>query len=133
MRRFALLCAAALFAGAAPPAQAQDAPFAGVWRCQGVVMGGVSVLYDIVLQANGQYSGTYQASNGYRSYSTGPWRLIGNILRFDFQVWNTFPRPTTNPGGDGYYFQFQGANAMSLFHYRCPQNPECRLDCQRTQ
>ncbi len=113
------------------PAHAQGNPFAGVWRCYGATMG-AQVVYDIALQPNGTYSGTYVASNGYRSYSQGPYRLIGNILRFDFHVWQTYPRQTTNPGGDGYYFQFQGANAMYLYHYRCPQSPQCRLDCQRT-
>lgn len=112
-------------------AQAQDrTPFVGVWQCRGT-MYGAPFVYDVVLQPNGSYSGTLQAASGYAQSATGPWRLIGNILRFDYATWQTFPKPTTNPGGDGYYYKFQGQNMLLLTHYRCPENPECNFGCRR--
>ncbi len=132
-RLAAVVAAAALLACAVTtPLFAQDNPFAGNWMCRGTIQGGVQVAYQITLQGNGVYTGTYETANGYRSFSQGPYRLIGNILRFDFQVWQTVPQQTTNPGGDGYYYQFQGPNVLYLRHYRCPENPECILGCQRT-
>ena len=128
-----ILLASALLAVGALPALSQDNPFAGVWMCRGVMQDGAQVAYQVTLQPNGSYSGTYEASNGYRSYSAGPWRVLGNILRFDFQVWQAYPQTATNPGGDGWYFQFQGPNAMYLFNYRAPQDPSARLACQRMQ
>jgi Tol biopolymer transport system component len=72
VRRSSLLLAAALAAIGSSPALAQDNPFPGVWMCRGMMQDGAQVTYQVVLQPNGSYSGTYQASNGYRSFSSGP-------------------------------------------------------------
>jgi hypothetical protein len=120
----------ALALGAAAPTQAQGYALIGAWRCQGATMG-APIVYDVVFNADGYYSGTYEAANGFRAYSEGPYRLAGNILRIDFQVWETQPQQTANPGGDTYNVQFQGSEGMALLLSRCAQSPECRLQCRR--
>src|SRR5262249_53943427 len=120
----------ALALGAAAPAQAQGYALIGAWRCHGASRG-AQVVYDVVFNADGYYSGTYVATNGFRSYSEGPYRLAGNLLRIDFQVWETQPQPSANPGGDAYHVQFRGGEAMTLLNARCAQNPDCQFSCQR--
>jgi hypothetical protein len=120
----------ALAFGAAAPAGAQNYAVIGAWRCQGAGTGG-PVVYDVVFNADGYYSGTYVASNGFRAYSEGPYRLAGNLLRIDFQVWETQPQQTPNPGGDTHQVQFRGSEGMTLVLARCAQDPACRLSCSR--
>jgi hypothetical protein len=120
----------ALALAAAAPAQAQGYALIGAWRCQGANMG-APVVYDVVFNADGHYSGTYAAANGFRAYSEGPYRLAGNLLRIDFRVWETQPQQTPNPGGDTFQVQFRGGEAMTLVTSRCAQSPECRLSCGR--
>ena len=120
----------ALALGAAAPADAQNYAVIGAWRCQGASTGG-PVVYDVVFNADGYYSGTYVAANGFRAYSEGPYRLAGNMLRIDFQVWETQPQQTPNPGGDTHHVQFRGSEGMTLVLARCPQDPACQLSCGR--
>jgi hypothetical protein len=122
------LIASALLAlafGAATPAQAQGYALIGAWRCQSA-----QVVYDVVFNADGYYSGTYRAATGYRAYSEGPYRLTGGLLRIDYQIWETQP-PTPNPGGETFSVLFRGGEAMALIPTRCPQGPECRFSCER--
>lgn len=116
----------ALALGAAAPVQAQGYALIGAWRCHGA-----QVVYDVVFNADGHYSGSYQAANGYRAYSEGPYRLTGTLLRIDFLVWETQPQPSASPGGEMFSIQFRGGEAMSLLPTRCPQGQECRFSCER--
>lgn len=116
----------ALAFGAAAPAQAQGYALIGAWRCHGP-----QVVYDMVFNADGRYSGIYVAANGYRAYSEGPYRLAGNLLRIDFHVWETQPQQTPTPGGEAFSVQFRGGEAMTLLPTRCPQGTECRFTCER--
>jgi len=116
----------ALALGVAAPAQAQGYALIGAWRCHAA-----DVVYDVVFNADGHYSGIYQAANGYRAYSEGPYRLAGNVLRIDFLVWVTQPQQTLNPGSDTFQVQFQGGEAMSLCSSRCAQGAEGPFSCQR--
>lgn len=120
----------ALALGAAAPTQAQGYALIGAWRCYGANMGG-QVVYDMVFNADGHYSGSYEAANGVRAYSEGPYRLTGSLLRVDFLVWETQPHPTPTPGSETYSVQFRGGEAMALIPTRCPQGPECRFTCER--
>jgi hypothetical protein len=115
----------ALALGAAAPAQAQNYALIGAWRCHGP-----QVVYDMVFNADGHYSGTYEAANGYRAYSEGPYRLTGTLLRIDFLVWETQP-PSSTPGGETFSVLFRGGEAMSLLPTRCLQGQECRFSCER--
>ncbi len=115
----------ALAFGAAAPVQAQGYALIGTWRCQGP-----QVVYDMVFNADGRYSGIYVA-NEYRAYSEGPYRLHGSLLRIDFHVWETQPQPSPTPGGETFSVQFRGGEAMSLLPTRCPQGTECRFTCER--
>jgi hypothetical protein len=126
MRSFFRWGLLALALGAAAPLQAQGYALIGAWRCQGA-----NIVYDVVFNADGSYSGTYEAGNGFRAYSEGPYRLGGNLLRIDYQIWETQPQQTTNPGSDSYQVRFQGGEAMALHPTRCPQDPACRLSCVR--
>ena len=127
-----LLCwtCLALALGAAAPVQAQNYALIGAWRCHGSGMGG-PVVYDVVFNADGHYSGTYAAANGFRAYSEGPYRLTGTLLRIDFLVWETQPQPTTTPGGEMFSVHLRGGETMSLLPTRCPQGAECRFACER--
>jgi hypothetical protein len=120
----------ALALGAAAPAQAQGYALIGAWRCLGANVGG-QVVYDVVFNADGNYSGSYAAANGFRSYSEGPYRLTGTLLRIDYRIWETQPQPTANPGGEMFSVQLRGSEAMNLLPSRCPQGPECRFTCER--
>ena len=116
----------ALALGAAAPAQAQNYALIGAWRCQGA-----QAVYDMVFNADGHYSGTYAAANGFRAYSEGPYRLTGTLLRIDFLVWETQPQPSATPGGETFSVHFRGGEAMSLLPTRCPPGQECRFACER--
>lgn len=120
----------ALALAAAMPAQAQNYAVIGAWRCQGASTGG-PIVYDVVFNADGHYSGAYSAANDFRAYSEGPYRLAGSLLSITFRVWETQPQPTANPGGETFSVQFRGSEAMSLLPTRCPQGPECRFACVR--
>lgn len=115
---------------AAAPAQAQNYRVIGAWRCHGASMGG-PVVYDVVFNADGYYSGTYAGANGFRAYSEGPYRLTGTLLNIAFDVWEAQPQPTANPGGETYSVQFRGTEAMTLIPTRCPQGSDCRFACER--
>ncbi len=117
------LLALALVATA--PAEAQNYRVIGAWRCQAA-----EVAYDMVFNADGSYSGTYTAPNGFRAYSEGPYRLTGTLLGVTFEVWETQP-PSANPGGETYSVQFRGGEAMTLIPTRCPQGSDCRFSCER--
>jgi hypothetical protein len=116
----------ALALGAAAPAQAQGYALIGAWRCHAA-----GVVYDVVFNADGNYSGSYAAPNGFRAYTEGPYRLAGNLLRIDYRIWETQPQQTANPGGEMYSVQFRGSEGMSLLPTRCPPGPECRFACER--
>jgi hypothetical protein len=116
----------ALALGAAAPAEAQNYALIGAWRCHGP-----QIVYDMVFNADGTYSGTYVAGSGYRVYSEGPYRLAGTLLRIDFRVWEAQPQQSANPGGEMFSIQFRGSEAMNLLPTRCPQGPECRFACER--
>lgn len=120
----------ALALGAAAPASAQNYAVIGAWRCQGADTGG-PVVYDMVFNADGSYSGTYVSANGFRAYSEGPFRLTGTLLSVTYLVWETQPQPPVNPGGETYSVQYRGSEAMTLLPTRCPTGPECRLTCER--
>ena len=130
MRSFLRWTFLALALGVAAPVQAQNYAVVGAWRCLGAAMGG-QVVYDVVFNADGTYSGTYVAGNGFRAYSEGPYRLAGNLLRIDYRVWETQPGQTANPGGEMFSVQFRGSEAMNLLPTRCPDGPECRFACER--
>ena len=116
----------ALAFGAAAPAHTQGYALIGTWRCHGP-----QVVYDMVFNADGRYSGIYVTANDYRAYSEGPYRLQGSLLRIDFHVWETQPQQTPTPGGETFSVQFRGGAAMSLLPTRCPQGTECRFSCER--
>ena len=118
----------ALAFGATAPAQAQGYALIGAWRCYGG-----QAVHDMVFNADGSYSGTYAAPDGFRAYSEGPYRLTGALLRIDYQVWETQPQPTPSPGGDTYQVQLRGGAAMVLLNSRCAPNRECQLRCERQQ
>ncbi len=126
MRSFARWGFLALALGAAAPAQAQNYALIGAWRCQAP-----QIVYDVVFNADGYYSGSFAAANGFNAYSEGPYRLAGRSLRIDFLVWETQPQPSPNPGGDTYQVQFQGSEGMSLCGSRCAQGAEGPLSCVR--
>lgn len=111
---------------AATPAEAQNYRVIGAWRCHS----GPTV-YDVVFNADGYYSGTYDGANGYRAYSEGPYRLTGTLLNISYEVWEAQPQPTPNPGGETYSIQFRGTEAMSLIPTRCPPGTDCRFACER--
>jgi hypothetical protein len=115
----------ALALAAAAPAQAQNYRVIGAWRCHAA-----DIVYDIVFNADGYYSGTYSTANGFRAYSEGPYRLTGTLLGITFEVWETQP-PSASPGGETFSIQFRGGEAMSLIPTRCPQGPDCRFACER--
>ena len=116
----------ALAVSAAAPASAQNYRVIGAWRCHG----GPAV-FDLVFNADGHYSGSYDGGNGFRAYSEGPYRLTGTLLNIAYEVWVAQPEPTLNPGGETYSVQFRGTEAMSLIPTRCPPGQECRLTCER--
>jgi len=116
----------ALAVGAAAPAEAQNYRVIGAWRC----LSGPAV-FDIVFNADGYYSGTYEGGNGFRAYSEGPYRLTGTLLNITYEVWVAQPEQTPNPGGETYSVQFRGTEAMSLIPTRCPPGQECRFACDR--
>ena len=116
----------ALAVGAAAPAEAQGYALIGAWRCHSA-----GIVYDVVFNADGNYSGSYAAPNDFRAYSEGPYRLTGTLLRIDFRVWETQPQPTPSPGGETYSVQFRGSEGMTMIPTRCPQGLECRFSCER--
>lgn len=120
----------ALALGAAAPVEAQNYAVIGAWRCQGADSGG-PVVYDMVFNADGHYSGSYVAASGFRAYSEGPFRLTGTLLSITYDVWATQPQPPVNPGGETYSVQFRGSEAMTLIPTRCPGGAECRFACER--
>lgn len=125
MRSFARWSFLALAVAAAAPAHAQNYRVIGAWRCQAA-----EIVYDVVFNADGYYSGTYTAPNGFRAYSEGPYRLTGTLLGITFEVWEAQP-PAGNPGGETYSVQFRGGEAMTLIPTRCPPGTECRFACER--
>ncbi len=130
MRTFFRLALLALTLGAAVPASAQNYAVIGAWRCQGADTAG-PVVYDMVFNADGSYSGTYSSASGFRAYSEGPYRLTGTLLSITYHVWETQPQPPANPGGETYSVQFRGGEAMSLIPTRCPAGSDCRFACER--
>lgn len=125
MRSIARWTLLALALGAAAPAEAQNYRVIGAWRCQAA-----EIAYDMVFNADGSYSGTYMAPNGFRAYSEGPYRLTGTLLGITYEVWETQP-PAANPGGETYSVQFRGGEAMTLIPTRCPPGADCRYSCER--
>jgi hypothetical protein len=119
----------ALAVGAAAPALAQNYRVIGAWRCIGAGAAG-PIVYDVVFNADGSYSGIYTTVDGYRAYSEGPYRLTGTLLAITFDVWVTQP-PSPSPGGETFSVQFRGGEAMALIPTRCPQGPDCRFACER--
>lgn len=131
MIRTILRCAVlALAVSAAAPAEAQNYRVIGAWRCHGTSLGG-PVVYDMVFNADGYYSGSYDAADGFRAYSEGPYRLTGTLLNIAYDVWAAQPQPTPNPGGETYSVQFRGTEAMTLLPTRCVQGSDCRFACDR--
>lgn len=130
MRQFLRYGIFALAVAAAAPAAAQNFRVIGAWRCIAATPT-APIVFDLVFNADGYYSGAYSGPNEFRAYSEGPYRLTGTLLGITYGVWETSPNPTPNPGGETYSVQFRGGEAMTLIPTRCPPGSECRFACER--